>query len=57
MADESFSVEKPESATVLPVELPSGDFRCRRGPPGRWSRLPLAVRFHEEVMSSEEASC
>lgn len=52
----SFSVEKPESATVLPVELPSGLFRSFR------SRGIEPVfgfdTFQEEGMSSDRSlSC
>ena len=52
----SFSVEKPESATVLPVELPSGDFRSLRSR-GMDPVFGLDT-FHEDGMSSDRSrSC
>ena len=47
----SFSVENPESWTVLPVELPSGDFLSRR----TLGMLPVfgLGTFHECGMSSD----
>ena len=52
----SFSVEKPESATVLPVELPSGDFRSLRS---RGIEPVLGLdTFQEDGMSSDRSrSC
>ena len=52
----SFSVEKPESATVLPVELPSGLFRNLR----RRGMEPVFGfdTFQDEGMSSDRSlSC
>ena len=47
----SFSVENPESATVLPVELPSGDLRSLRSR-GMEPVLEPAT-FQEDGMSSD----